>query len=327
MPIKESEGVNVNNEVKLRVGVFVPMLNAASELELLLPALVRLDPAPDEVLFIDSSSTDDSCELVTQAGYQCKVIKRADFGHGRTRNLATKYMDVDIILYMTQDAIPQGSDLIKKMLEAFSDPLVAHVVARQLPRADATFSAQFSRAFNYPSSTYRHDKADFETKGIRAIFTSNSCAAYRKEALQAIGGFAAGIPSNEDAIAVGELLKAGHSMVYQSAAEVIHSHNYGLSEEFRRYFDTGVAHSVHDIFNQPATSVGDEGRSYVKSEIGFFLKHAPLQLMPALFRDFVRWSGYRTGKAHRFLPLWLKRKCALNRSFWIDEYKLVGNIC
>lgn len=327
MHIEKGLQGNIKDERKLSVGIFIPMLNAAVELMSLLPALARMQPTPDRVLFVDSSSTDNSCELVREAGYECEVIKREDFGHGRTRNIALERLDVDIILYLTQDALPQGHDLIERILEGFDDPNVAHIVARQLPRDDATLSARFSRLFNYPSSGYKNEKKDFESKGIRAVFTSNSCAAYRRTALASIGGFASGIPSNEDAVAVGQLLQAGYSMIYQSGAEVVHSHNYALTEEFRRYFDTGVAHAVHEMFRSPAKSVGGEGRSYVKSEIRFFLKHNALLLIPALFRDFIRWSGYRTGKAHRFLPLWLKRKCALNRSYWINEHKLIGKTC
>ncbi len=309
----------------LSIGLFIPVLNAQEELGELLPALKRLEPAPDQILFVDSSSDDDTYQTIIDAGYQCKVIKRADFGHGRTRNMALSEMDVDIVVYLTQDAIPTQPDMIAKLTAPFADEKIAHTVARQLPRQDATLSAQFSRQFNYPAKSHANGKAEYERRGIRAIFTSNSCAAYRRQTLESIGGFATGIPSNEDAIAVGMLLKQGYVMQYVADAEVVHSHNYKLSEEFRRYFDTGVAHTCHPIFSEATKkSVGKEGQSYVKSEVRFFLKHSPLQLPFALFRDFIRWSGYRFGRVHTKLPLWLKRRCALNRSYWINEYKMAA---
>lgn len=310
-----------------RVGIFIPILNAEAELVTLLPLLQTLHPKPDQVLFVDSSSTDNSRELIDRAGYTCKTIRREDFGHGKTRNIALQEMEVDIIVYLTQDAIPQHPDLIAELTAPFSNPNIAHTVARQLPHTDATLSAQFSRNFNYPSISYRHNLDDLEQKGIRAIFTSNSCAAYRRSALAEIGGFVTGIPSNEDTVAVGKLLKAGYAMEYVAQAEVRHSHNYSLHEEFRRYFDTGVAHAVHPLFSQRTKkSVDKEGGSYVKSEIRFFMSRSPLKLLPALLRDFVRWIGYHAGRNHVLLPIKLKRKCALNRSYWIHEYKMMSDL-
>ncbi len=315
-------------ETPNRVGLFVPILNAEEELVKLLPLLHTLKPQPDQILFVDSSSTDSSRELIARAGYACKVIRREDFGHGKTRNIALHEMDVDIIVYLTQDAIPQHPNLIEALTAPFADPIVAHTVARQLPHTDATLSARFSRMFNYPAHSYRHGADDFAQKGIRAIFTSNSCAAYRRSALAEIGGFVTGIPSNEDTVAVGKLLKVGYAMEYVATAEVCHSHNYSLSEEFRRYFDTGVAHAVHPLFSQRTKkSVGKEGGSYVKSEIRFFLSHSPLKLLPALLRDGVRWIGYQAGRNHARLPLTLKRRWALNRSYWIHEYKTMNELC
>lgn len=315
-------------EKSYRVGIFIPILNAEEELVELLPALQKLRPLPAQVLFVDSDSTDKSREIIARAGYPCKVIRREDFGHGRTRNMALQEMDVDIIVYLTQDAIPQRADLIDALTAPFADPKIAHTVARQLPHANATLNAQFSRGFNYPATGYRHTLVDFESKGIRAIFTSNSCAAYRRSALAEIGGFITGIPSNEDAVAVGMLLKAGYAMEYVAQAEVSHSHNYSFREEFRRYFDTGVAHAVHPLFSQTTKkSVGKEGSSYVKSEVQFFLSRSPVRILPALLRDFVRWLGYQAGRNHVMLPLQLKRRCALNRSYWINEYKTMNELC
>ena len=146
MHIKHPE---IKEEMRnLKVGIFIPILNAEDDLERLLPRLIDLDPAPSDVLFVDSSSDDGSPQKVLDAGFRLHTIKRSEFGHGRTRNLALSMMDCDVVLYLTQDAIPVDVKLIEKIILPFQDPKVAHVFARQLAHDDATISAEFSRAFN-----------------------------------------------------------------------------------------------------------------------------------------------------------------------------------
>jgi rhamnosyltransferase len=309
---------------KVSVGVFIPVLNAAEELKRLLPALATLQASIDEVLFVDSSSTDSTVTLLKAENYPVHIIARADFGHGRTRNLALSNMHSDIIIYLTQDAIPADTQLIHELTKHFNDDNVAHVVARQIPHKNASLCAQFSRHFNYPEVAYKNTRNDLKTRGIRAVFTSNSCAAYRRRDLQAIGGFATGIPSNEDAIAVSALLQAGKMMRYEPKARVYHSHNYTFTEEFRRYFDTGVAHESAFVLRFLKLSVSKEGNGYVYNEMLFFLRHAWYRIPAVVFRDFIRWLGYRCGRKHYKLPLWFKRRCAMNKSFWLSEYKMLN---
>src|ERR1700676_464525 len=103
----------------MRTAMIIPTLNAARHLATLLPALDRLDPAPDETLFIDSSSTDGTAEIVAARKHRVHIIRRSDFGHGRTRNLGARLVDADILVYLTQDAIPQDESLVPALTRPF----------------------------------------------------------------------------------------------------------------------------------------------------------------------------------------------------------------
>ena len=84
--------------------------------------------------------------------------------------------------------------------------------------------------------------------GIKAAFLSNSFAAYRRSALESVGGFPSDTIFGEDTFAAAKMLLNGWKIAYSAEATVYHSHNLTFIEEFRRYFDIGVFHSREKWF-------------------------------------------------------------------------------
>lgn len=298
---------------RLRTALLIPTLNAGWHLHRLIPAIQALDPAPDTVLVIDSASTDDTIEQARAIGFQVHQIERTEFGHGRTRNLAASLVNAEILIFMTQDALPCNPWLVRKLLAAFTDPRVAHAFARQIPHEDANSSAQFARLFNYPPESYRRVLADVDNHGIRAFFTSNSCAAYRRSAFYEVGAFAENIPSNEDTVLLAQLLNAGYSSCYVASAVVAHSHNYTLSQEFTRYFDTGATHAMLPWFLKMASNVRGEGMRYLRGEIAFTIAKRKTTAVPSvLLHTGIKWLGYQCGRKHYWFPRFFKRRMSIN---------------
>jgi len=71
-------------------------------------------------------------------------------------------------------------------------------------------------------------------RGFKAIFFSNSFGAYRRKALEEVGGFPKDVNFGEDTVVAGHLLLAGWKIAYAADAEVYHSHSYSICEEFQR---------------------------------------------------------------------------------------------
>ena len=84
--------------------VVIPVKNGARWLAEVLGAVAG--EHPDEVLVIDSGSADDSVAIARAAGATLLEIPAAEFGHGRTRNLALEHTSGELIAYITQDATP-----------------------------------------------------------------------------------------------------------------------------------------------------------------------------------------------------------------------------
>lgn len=302
----------------VRCSVIIPTLNAGAHLDRLLPALAQGRVRPRRVLVIDSASTDDTLARAGAAGCEVVSISRAEFGHGRTRNQAAQLCeDSDFLVYLTQDACPQGEDWLERLLEPFVDEQVALVYGRQLPRAEASAAERYAREFNYPGQAQRTAEADIARLGIKALFCSNSFAAYRTRALLAAGGFPEQLPLGEDMAAAARLLRLGYARVYQPAACAVHSHDYSVLEEFRRYFDIGTLVSMDPLLQQIPLAAGSEGKRFLLGELqGALRRREAGELLRIVLRTAGKYLGYRLGQRYRLVPLAWRRRMSMHAFFW-----------
>ena len=201
---------------------------------------------PRTLLVIDSGSVDDTVPHALAYGARVHKIRAAEFNHGTTRELGRQLIKADCYLYLTQDAVPAHPHLLANLVKPLAENQdVGLVYGRQLPWPDASPLEAFSRGFNYPGTSRLKQKADRVHLGIKTVFCSNVCAAYRASALEAVGGFPPVIMC-EDQYVAARMIAAGYSMYYAAEASVYHSHNYLMREEFKRYFDVGVFFGSHE---------------------------------------------------------------------------------
>ena len=301
-----------------RCSLVILTLNAQRYLPALLQALDNLVERPQRVLFIDSASTDASVAMAQAAGHQVHGIARGDFGHGKTRNLALQLCaDSDYLVFLTHDACPCGRDWLVQLLSPFADPQVALVYGRQRPRAGASLPERFAREFNYPLLADRSELADLPRRGIKALFCSNSFAAYRREALQAVGGFPEHLPLGEDLAVALRLLQHGYARVYQPRAEVLHSHDYSLVQELRRYFDIGTLMSMDEQLQRLRVATSGEGLRFVRAELAEAWRHDRLRgVSNVLLRTLSKYLGFALGQRYRLLPLRWRRRLSMHALFW-----------
>jgi rhamnosyltransferase len=313
--------VTQDSPVQFSTALVLPTLNAECYLPRLVPALKALSPAPDEILIIDSSSDDDTARALSVAGFHVHVIPRESFGHGRTRNLAVSMVRAQVVMFMTQDVMPHDPGLVEAVIRAFaSDQHTAHVFVRQIPHDDATPTAQFSRHFNYPSSAFKRSLDDVQRVGVRAFFTSNACAAYRRDVFNAVGGFDEHVPVSEDTLLAARILQAGYNLQYVSDASVKHSHNYTMTQEFKRYFDIGAAHVAAPWYDAMASNVSNEGQRYVALELRYLLSKRVPHLIPVAFmRNCLRWLGYNAGRMNKRIPMTWRRMMAMSPHHWSPD--------
>ena len=302
----------------MRTSLIIPTRNAASHLDRLLPALRMQTLQPDEMLVVDSASSDDTVARLREFGARVEVIDAGDFNHGGTRRWASEQVGGDALIVMTQDAIPATAETFANLIaELQLEPLNGVAYGRQLPHPGAGVLGAQSRHFNYPASSRSKSLADAPHLGIKTCFSSDSFSVYRRSALSAVGGFPQDVIGSEDAYVAARMLLAGYQVRYAASAQVYHSHDYRLLEEFRRYFDIGVFYGREPWIRQAFGDAGGEGKRYVLAELHALREANALYRAPeVVVRSAFKLLGYRLGHLERHLPNALKRRLGMFSTYW-----------
>jgi rhamnosyltransferase len=299
------------------IALVIPTLNAGRHVDRMVPALSAQTLRPSRFLVIDSGSSDDTVARFGDAGAQIHTIPPDEFDHGGTRQLAVDMLpDAEFVIFLTQDAVPAHPEAFANLVRAFDDARTGIAFGRQLPAAGAKPIAAHARLFNYPGESYVRSIADARRYGVKTSFCSNSFAAYRRAALMEAGGFPPRLILSEDRVAAAAILAAGWCLHYVADARVYHSHDYSVTQEFRRYFDIGVLHAEKADFAERFGRPEGEGRRFVMSELTYLSRNAPALIPLAVLRTVSKYIAYRLGHIERHLPLGLKRRLGMNTRYW-----------
>lgn len=308
----------------LECDVIIPTWKGERYLIPLIEALRRQTIQPLRIIVIDSSSPDDTTALAKRLGCLTQVIPQAEFNHGGTRNRAAALGSADIIVFMTQDALPENTDFLKNLCGAFSNPKVDAVYARQVPYSDADSPEIYARAFNYGIKAELRSKETIATRGVRAYFFSNVASAVRRSAFAALGGFPEQLPMNEDMVLCARMLEQGSCVAYEPSAIVRHSHNYSLGQQARRYFDIGAffADQGHLL---PGGHTGGEGLRFAIGQFWWLLRHGHLLwALRAPFEIATKWISFQMGRRYKLLPPSVVAIWAMHRMYYIKTPSLSG---
>lgn len=303
------------------ISIIIPTRNGADTLAELLAVLRLQTVQANEILVVDSSSTDETVEIATSFGAHVTVISKESFDHGGTRSSIAKLAKGEFLVFLTQDALPATKDSLSQLLSPLcANSRAAVCYGRQLPKKDATWAAASLRSFNYPDQSSVRSFDDRSVHGLKTVFVSNSFAAYRKSALEEVGYFKNGLIFGEDTCTVGRLLEKGYVSIYASDAKVYHSHNYSWPEEFRRAFDTGVLHSTEQWLLDTYGKAEGVGLNFVCSQLASLWQQKHITCMAdILCRSALKLAGYTSGRWHRRIPSRLIPHLSMHRDWWSNR--------
>jgi len=300
-----------------RVAVIIPTFQAARYWPELSRAIRSQSLVPQQTIVIDSSSDDGTAELARRDGFEVLEIASSEFNHGGTRQKGADFAaDANILIYLTQDAVPDSTEAFATLVSAFADPEIGAAYGRQLPRRNASPIEAHARLFSYSQVSMVRSWESRKTMGFKSIFFSNAFGAYRREALMSVGGFSPDVIFGEDTLVVARMHRAGWKTAYEADARVRHSHAYTIADEFRRYFDIGVLHSRESWLTEQFGSASGEGRRFVLSELKYLLSHGPHHMPSAMARTVAKYAGYKIGRRESRIAPGLKYHLGLNRQFW-----------
>lgn len=304
----------------LSVDVIIPVYRPDNKLYKLLKMLSIQTKKPENIIILQTIDNPDNKEELElpelDLRFSIFYIEKENFDHGGTRKFGASQSEADILMFMTQDAIPADEFLIENLLKPYDDPEVSATYARQLPDAKADLLEKYTRNFNYPSQSSVKSAGDISKLGIKTYFCSNVCATYRRSIYEKLGGFVEKTIFNEDMIMAYKMIHAGKKIAYQAEAMVYHSHVYSYLQQFSRNFDLGVSHrQFADIFLGAGSE--SEGIRLVKSSLKYLIDNNKYLLIPDLILNSgFKYLGYRLGLIYHKLPESFVISCSMNKNYW-----------
>ncbi len=281
--------------MKDAVTVIVPTYNAGKEFKEFCRMLQKQTAAVKEVIVVDSSSSDDTVMIAEDAGFTVKIIDKSDFGHGKTRQMALEMAKTEIVCFLTQDALLKNENSVKTLVEfLMSDDKLGAVYGRQVPYSRTGPLGKFARYYNYPETSFINQFTDKKTKGFKTAFLSDTFAAYKKTILLKVGGFPLQSNFGEDSYVAAKMLMAGYKTGYCAEAEVYHSHDYSLRQEWDRAREIKLFHKTEAWLLKTFGSPEGEGVKFVIAEIKYLFSQGKAKYLPiAVLNIIIKFLGYK----------------------------------
>jgi rhamnosyltransferase len=308
-----------NNHNNYSVDVIIPAYRSDEKLNKLLKMLYQQTVKPNKVIILHTEEfqgQEQQLPEIKESNITVIPIDKKDFDHGGTRKYGASLSSADILMFMTQDAVPKDEFLIEKLLEPYDDPWVSATYARQLPDENSDLLERYTRHFNYPKHSRVKSMEDMDELGIKTFFCSNVCATYRNSVYQKLGGFVEKTIFNEDMIMAAGMIRADYRIAYVADAKVVHSHKYTYLQQFTRNFDLGVSHNEYvEVFHGVKSE--SEGIKLVKNTLGYLIEKKKYYLIPELIiSSGFKFLGYQFGVRYDIFPKDFIVRCSMNKSYW-----------
>ena len=304
------------------VDVLIPVYEPDESFQKLLKMLSNQTVRPEKIiLMVTEGSHEVELDERNDSKIEVHRLQKTEFDHAGTRNAAVSFSDADLVLFMTQDAVPEDVHFIEELVDSMErDEKIAVSYARQLAKKDTKPIERLIRRFNYPEESRMKSLEDLDTLGIKTYFCSDVAAVYRREIFTELGGFETPAVFNEDMVYAAKAVKAGYKVYYNAEARVVHAHNLKLMEQFRRNFDVGASQADHpEVFEEISSE--SEGGKLFKTVSKGLVKLGRWYLLPYfILQCGAKFIGFRLGKRYPKLKPGFVKKCSSNRAYWERFY-------
>ena len=228
-----------------KVSVVIPTFNAGPGFEELLRKLdAQEGDFEQEVVVVDSGSTDGTAELAARHGAILHSVSKASFDHGATRDLGISLSSGEYVALTVQDAVPLDERWLAAMVENLqTDGRIAAVYGRHVPRPDASVITRALVRNLAVSDTERREQEIKDTaqylsltpaqrRRVAAFDNVSSCL--RRQVWEE---FPFGEADFAEDLRWGKkVVEAGYKIVYEPRSVVVHSHERGALYDLRRHY-------------------------------------------------------------------------------------------
>ncbi len=311
--------------MSIYASIIIPTKNAGARLDKLLNGIIKNKVDFDyEIIVVDSGSTDNTKDIAKNCSARLIDIKPLSFSHGGSRNIGAENAEGEILIFLSQDAVPKDERWLANLVKGFRDKNVAGIFGRQIPDEDASAMEKFFLQYIYPGRKIVKYFINADSCTLQDILFSNVNSAIRRSEWEK-NKFKEHLVMSEDQAWSRDMLMKGKRIVYEPSAAVLHSHNYNVGRIISRNFDSGL--SLKDIVNAPFKRNFLCETHYIRKAMRYFYKNKMFKylfLFP--FYESFRLFGFLLGRYSQFLPIWFKESISENKAYWAQKKKSVSSL-
>lgn len=232
----------------MRLSVVVRALNEEEHIGRLLTGLARQRRDVDEIVLVDSGSTDATVEIASRFGARIVHIDPAEFSFGRSLNLGMQAATGDVVVIPSAHVYPVDDAWIANLVAPFDDPAVGMSYGRQVGDRVTKYSEHRVLAQWFPEMS-EHDQAH--------PFANNANAAVRRSVWEE-HRYDERLTGLEDLDFARRIQQSGWKVSYVAEAVIVHVHEETWDQVRNRYRREAIAH--RRIFDDQQMSLAETAK-------------------------------------------------------------------
>lgn len=214
----------------------------------MLTGALRQTHPPEEIVVVDSGSTDRTLSIASAFDVQILLIAPELFSFGHALNVGIAASTAEIAIIASAHVYPVYDSWIEELVAPFDEERIALTYGRQQTPPGGRFSEQRLLSQWFPAQSAHRQ---------RHPFCNNANAAIRRSAWEER-------PYDEQLTGLEDLdwakyaMESGQSIAYVAEAPVIHVHDESFRQVFNRYRREAIAHK--DIYNDQEMGMATAAR-------------------------------------------------------------------
>ena len=221
------------------ISIVVRCFNEERMIGRLLSGVAAQTRKPDQIVIVDSGSTDRTVEIARRHPVDVHTIDPAEFSFGRSLNRGIRAATGDIVVMASAHVYPVYDTWLEHLTAPFEDPEVALAYGRQVGGPTTPYSESQILATWFPAQSQRRQAHPFANNANAAIRrTEWETMPYDEE-----------LTGLEDLDWASKAIERGMGIAYVAEAPVVHLHDERFAQTRNRYRREAIAH--RRIFKDP----------------------------------------------------------------------------
>lgn len=216
-----------------RVSAVIRAYNEGKNIGRLLKGLDQQTVKLDEVVLVDSGSTDDTVAIAKAAGCKVVHIDKSEFSFGRALNRGCAAANGEILLFASAHVYPVYDTYVEHLVSAFERDGVGIAYGRQVGDERTKFSESRVMLKWFPTQNIWDQGHPFSNNANAAVLRSLWQEMPYDETLTGL----------EDLHFAQQAIERGHKISYVADAPVVHVHEESWNVTRNRYRREAIAYA------------------------------------------------------------------------------------